>query len=103
MSTNSSLVTDASPARTHSSLSPCPVFIGGEWRNVSGVATSPVFNPSRGETIAEVPMCGEDVVDEAVESAAAAFPAWRERPLVVRARVFFRYLILIEEYCDLYC
>src|SRR5437764_11019460 len=103
MSTNSSLVTDASPARTHSSLSPCPVFIGGEWRNISGIATSPFFNPSRGETIAEVPMCGADVVDEAVEAAAAAFPAWRETPAVERARVFFRYRQLIEENFDRIC
>jgi len=47
---------------------PCPVFINGEWRNLSGVATSPVFNPSRGETIAEAPMGGAEMVDEAVES-----------------------------------
>src|SRR5438045_4376266 len=103
MSSNSSLVTDASPARTHSSLSPCTVFIGCEWRTPSGVATSPVFNPSRGETIAEVPMGGAEMVDEAVESAAAAFPAWRETPAVERARVFFRYRQLIEENFDRIC
>ena len=83
--------------------SPCPIFIGGEWRNISGVATSPVFNPSRGDTIAEVPMCGADVVNEAVESAAAAFPAWRETPPVERARVFFRYRQLVEENFDRIC
>src|SRR5205807_2703965 len=81
----------------HSSLSPCPVFIGGEWRELSGIETSPVFNPSRGETIAEVPMCGADIVNEAVEAAAAAFPAWRETPPVERARLFFRYRQLVEE------
>src|SRR5476651_749802 len=81
----------------------CPIFIGGEWRTPSGVATSPVFNPSRGETIAEVPMGGADVVNEAVESAAAAFPAWRETPPVERARVFFRYRQLIEENFDRIC
>src|SRR5205823_1759806 len=103
MSSNSSLVTDASPARTHSSMMPCPVFIGGEWRTPSGVATSPVFNPSRGETIAEVPMGGAELVDEAVESAAAAFPAWRETPPVERARIFFRYRQLIEQDFDRIC
>jgi malonate-semialdehyde dehydrogenase (acetylating)/methylmalonate-semialdehyde dehydrogenase len=82
---------------------PCPIFIGGEWRNVSGVATSPVFNPSRGEIIAEVPMCGADIVNEAVEAAAAAFPAWRETPAVERARVFFRYRQLVEENFDRIC
>ena len=82
---------------------PCPIFINGEWRNLSGVATSSVFNPSRGETIAEVPMCGAEVVNEAVEAAAAAFPAWRETPAVERARVFFRYRQLVEENFDRIC
>jgi malonate-semialdehyde dehydrogenase (acetylating) / methylmalonate-semialdehyde dehydrogenase len=49
-----------------------------------------VSNPSRGETIAEVPMSGADVVNEAVEAAAAAFPEWRDTPPVERARLFFR-------------
>ena len=84
----------------HSSLSPCPLFIDGEWRTQHGNGTSPVYNPSRGEVIAEVPMCGADVVNEAVESAAAAFPAWRETPPVERARVFFRYRQLVEENFD---
>ncbi len=82
---------------------PCPVFINGEWRTVSGADTSPVYNPSRGETIAEVPMGGAEMVNEAVEAAAAAFPAWRETPPVERARLFFRYRQLIEENFDRIC
>src|SRR5438105_1895860 len=81
----------------------CPVFINGNWREPDGLATSPVYNPSRGEVIAEVPMCGADIVNEAVESAAAAFPAWRETPPVERARVFFRYRQLVEENFDRVC
>jgi malonate-semialdehyde dehydrogenase (acetylating)/methylmalonate-semialdehyde dehydrogenase len=81
----------------------CPVFIGGEWRTPAGLARSPVFNPSRGEVIAEVPLGGADLVDEAVESAAAAFPAWRDTPVVERARVMFRYRQLVEENFDRLC
>src|SRR6185436_2568052 len=84
-------------------LEPCPVFIGGEWREISAGATSPVYNPSRGEVISEVPMCGADVVNEAVEAAAAAFPTWRDTPPVERARLFFRYRQLIEENFDRIC
>jgi malonate-semialdehyde dehydrogenase (acetylating) / methylmalonate-semialdehyde dehydrogenase len=98
-----STVTPRFPSSRHSPLSPCPVFIGGEWREITDVEKSPVFNPSRGETIAEVPMCGADVVSEAVEAAAAAFPAWRETPAVERARLFFRYRQLIEENFDRIC
>src|SRR5213082_728313 len=81
----------------------CPILINGDWRTPAGVATSPVFNPSRGETIAEVPMGGAEMVDEAVEAAAAAFPAWRETPAVERARLFFRYRQVLEENFDRIC
>src|SRR3982751_1214449 len=81
----------------------CPAFIDGEWRTISSHGTSPVFNPSRGEIIAEVPMCGADLVDAAVDVAAAAFPGWRDTPPVERARLFFRYRHLVEENFDRIC
>lgn len=81
----------------------CPVFIAGEWRALSDLQTSPVYNPSRGEIIAEVPLCGADLVNEAVEAAAAAFPAWRDIPPIDRARLFFRYRQLVEEKFDRIC
>src|SRR3954469_7462247 len=84
-------------------MTPCPAFIDGKWREITGVEKSPVYNPSRGEVIAEVPMCTKEHVDEAVESAAAAFPAWRDTPPVERARLFFRYRQLIEDNFDKIC
>ena len=47
-----------------------PLLFGGEWRATDGVATSPVFNPSTGEVIAETPMCGPKEADAAVQAAA---------------------------------
>ncbi|MEO6871094.1 MAG: CoA-acylating methylmalonate-semialdehyde dehydrogenase [Chthoniobacterales bacterium] len=79
------------------------MFIAGEWRALSDLQTSPVYNPSRGEIIAEVPLCGADLVNEAVEAAAAAFPAWRDIPPIDRARLFFRYRQLVEEKFDRIC
>src|SRR5947209_16298682 len=96
-------MTPSSPVTRQSSLSPCPAFIGGEWREITGVDKSPVYNPSRGEVIAEVPLCTKEHVDEAVESAAAAFPAWRDTPPVERARLFFSYRQLVEENFDRIC
>src|SRR6059058_1380328 len=81
----------------------CPAFIDGEWREISGVDRTPVFNPSRGEVIAEVPLCTKEHVDLAVEAAADAFPAWRDTPPVERARLFFRYRQLVEENFDRIC
>jgi len=79
-----------------SSLTPCPLFVGGEWLNVNSVAGSPVFNPSTGEIIAETPMCTAEQVNAAVDAAAAAFPEWMETPPVDRARIFFKFKMLLE-------
>jgi malonate-semialdehyde dehydrogenase (acetylating)/methylmalonate-semialdehyde dehydrogenase len=76
---------------------PCPNYIGGEWLTASGAGTSPVYNPSTGETISETPMGGAREVDDAVNAAHAAFPAWWETPPTERARVFFRFKMLLED------
>jgi malonate-semialdehyde dehydrogenase (acetylating)/methylmalonate-semialdehyde dehydrogenase len=83
-------------------LTPCPLFIGGEWIEPK-LAGSPVYNPSTGDVISECPMGGAAEVNAAVEAAAAAFPAWRDTPVVERARLFFRYRHLVEENFDRLC
>jgi malonate-semialdehyde dehydrogenase (acetylating)/methylmalonate-semialdehyde dehydrogenase len=75
----------------------CQAFVGGEWRDADHTNRSPVYNPSTAEVIAETPMCGAAEVDAAVEAAAAAFPAWSETPAVERARVLFRFKMLLED------
>jgi len=82
---------------------PCPILIGGEWRTLSGVGSTPVFNPSTGDVIAECPAGDAALVDEAVSAAHAAFPAWRDTPPVERARLFFRYRQLVEQHFDELC
>ncbi len=81
-------------------MTPCPNFIGGEWRTPANVPTTPVYNPSRGEVIAEAPLCGADTVNEAVEAASAAFFGWADTPPTERARVFFRLKMLLEDAFD---
>src|SRR5437660_11054939 len=103
MSKKTATLRNSSPVTRHSSLSPCPAFINGEWREISGVDRTPVFNPSRGEVIAEVPACTKEHVDLAVEAAADAFPACRDTPAVARARLFFRYRQLGDENFDRIC
>jgi len=82
---------------------PCPAYIGGEWLDQKGLASTPVHNPSTGEIIAECPAGGTAEVAAAVAAAAAAFPSWRETPPVERARVFFRYRQLVEDNFELLC
>ncbi len=83
-------------------LLPCPLFIGGEWIRPK-LAGTPVYNPSTGDVISECPLGGSAEVDAAVEAAAAAFPAWRDTPVIERARLFFRYRHLVEDNFDRLC
>ena len=53
--------------KTGAKLEPVPNFIGGKWSTPKNAKTSPVYNPSTGEVIAETPMCGADIVDQAVK------------------------------------
>jgi malonate-semialdehyde dehydrogenase (acetylating)/methylmalonate-semialdehyde dehydrogenase len=75
----------------------CPIFVNGEWQELRNVETSPVHNPSTGEVIALTPMCTAVHVNDAVQAAAAAFTGWWETPSVERARVLFRFKMLLEE------
>ena len=55
-----------------------------------------VYNPATGEVTKHVPFATKEVVDKAVEAAAAAFPMWSAQPPLRRARVMFRFLELLE-------
>ncbi len=77
-----------------------PFFIDGSWSRPTGLATTPVFNPSTGEIIAETPVGGTAEVEAAVAAAHAAFPAWMETPVGDRARVMFRYRELLLAHFD---
>lgn len=51
-------------------------FIGGEHRNTASGGTFSIMDPARGETIAEIPLGSEQEVQQAVDAARAAQPAW---------------------------
>ena len=62
-------------------LTPVPNLIAGEWLvDSTATQTTPVYNPSRGEIIAQTPLCSAATVDAAVQAASAAFPAWADTP-----------------------
>jgi malonate-semialdehyde dehydrogenase (acetylating)/methylmalonate-semialdehyde dehydrogenase len=60
--------------------------------------TGPVFDPATGEVIARVPRGGAAEVDAAVAAATAAFPAWRDMPLIARSQIFFAYRELVYKH-----
>lgn len=81
-------------------LSVVPMLVNGKWETSVSQRFGEVFNPSSGELIAKVPLCGPEEVDRAVQAAALAFPAWAETPVVERARVMFRFRELLLRHTE---
>ncbi len=52
-----------------------------------GERTADVFNPSTGQAVRKVELASRATVQEAIDSAKAAFPAWRNTPPAKRAQV----------------
>lgn len=71
-------------------------WIDGERVAAGDGRTGAVFDSATGEQCAEVAMSTGADVEAAVASAARAFPAWSQTPVLRRARVMFRFKELIE-------
>jgi len=54
-------------------------LIGGQWLDPTGDSSRALLNPADGVT----------TLAEFTESAAAAFPSWRDMPVVRRCRILF--------------
>ena len=59
--------------------------------------TADVFNPSTGQAIHKVALASRATVQQAIDAAKAAFPAWRNTPPAKRAQVMFRFKQLLEQ------
>ncbi|MFK3773584.1 CoA-acylating methylmalonate-semialdehyde dehydrogenase [Pseudomonas sp. NPDC089406] len=62
-----------------------------------GERTTDVFNPSTGQAVRRVELASRATVQQAIDSAKAAFPAWRNTPPAKRAQVMFRFKQLLEQ------
>lgn len=63
--------------------------INGEWRRDGSLETMPIFNPSTGEEIGNVPLTSEEEVIEAVAAAEEAFKTWSKTDVGSRAKYLF--------------
>lgn len=64
-------------------------FIDGEWVEDSQADYVPLFNPSTGETIGEVPLSTPEASAAAVDSSYAAYDAWRRTNVGKRVGYLF--------------
>jgi len=72
-------------------------YINGEWVNSNTTTFGDVWNPAKGEKIAQVPLGTREDVDAAVKAAKEAFWEWRTTPPLSRARYLFRLKDAFEE------
>ena len=75
-------------------------WIGGQPVAAAAGRTQDVFNPATGRVTRRVALGDAAIVDRAVASAAAAWPAWADTPPIRRARVLARFVGLLNEHRD---
>jgi malonate-semialdehyde dehydrogenase (acetylating)/methylmalonate-semialdehyde dehydrogenase len=76
-------------------LDTVPAWIGGK-PNTSSNRNGDVYNPATGQVSRRVVFADQNLVDQAVKAASAAFPAWRDTPPLRRARVLQKFLQLLQ-------
>ncbi len=62
-------------------------FIDGAYVEFPRLERMPIVDPSNGEDVGSVPLAGAAEVDQAVQSAYAAFPGWRDTPAAKRGEI----------------
>jgi len=88
-------MTVAAPSATR-----VPHFINGQWTDSQASDWQDVINPATSEILASVPLADAAEVTRAIESAAAAYPAWRRTPPEDRIQPLFKLKMLLEHHND---
>lgn len=75
-------------------------YVDGSWIAQGEQGSRPLFNPSTGERLADIPQLGAGQTREAIEAAHAALPAWRASTAKERAIILRRWFDLIVANSD---
>ena len=73
---------------------------GGQWIRSKTAKYMPCYNPSTGAVIAYAPQCTADEVEQAIQAAANAFPAWSDTPVSKRVQVLFNLKALMDKHLE---
>ena len=76
------------------------LFIDGQWRDATGGATLPVFNPATGREIGRVAHAAIADMDAALAAAQKGFEVWRSMTAFERAKILRRAATLMRERAD---
>lgn len=70
---------------------------GGQWKESSTATYMSCYNPSTGAVMALAPQCSSAEVEEAVQAAVNAFPAWSATPVSKRVQVLYNMKRLLDD------
>lgn len=74
-----------------------PHFINGKLLTISGRKLD-LFNPATGAKTGHLNVADANIINQAVASAKAAFPAWSSMPAAQRAKILFRYKAILDQH-----
>ncbi len=75
-------------------------YIGGKQVPGKSGRTGPIYNPSTGKVVQQVPLANRAEVESAIGVAFDAFPAWSEVPAGRRAQIMFAFRDLVRSNMD---
>lgn len=80
---------------------PTQLFINNEYVDSKGSKKLSVHNPKDNKLVSDqVPIAGEQDVDEAVAAAEKAFPAWKRISAIERRNMMMKFADLIEKHAE---
>lgn len=82
------------------SVTKLKLFINGKFIESESGQWMDICDPSTGALLAQTPRCTSSELEEAVASAKAAYPGWKNTPPAKRAQLFFRLRELIVAHMD---
>jgi len=74
-------------------------YINGKEVTSTG-RTQEIFNPATGEVIGKVTMADKSIIEQAIQAAKAAFVTWSAMTPLKRARILFKFKMLLEDNID---
>ncbi|SFT88085.1 NAD-dependent succinate-semialdehyde dehydrogenase [Pseudomonas marincola] len=75
-------------------------FINGQWCDADNASTQKIYNPANGEVIGAVPNMGSSEAQHAIQTATAAWPAWRAMTAKERSNILKKWHALMLENAD---
>jgi malonate-semialdehyde dehydrogenase (acetylating)/methylmalonate-semialdehyde dehydrogenase len=77
-----------------------PYFIDNEFRFSATKDLIDVHDPATNELVSKVPKMTESELEEVLQAAETAFPAWKGMSTIARQQIMFRFVGLIREHWD---